>query len=266
MAAGVNAQNAFDKQKKTCITIHENINGKEINIDTCYTGTNAAMEKRLADLGITDLDGNNTNMIVDADDGNGKETKTEVVVIKQGGDDEDNTATEENIEAQGSGNSRSYAYSYSINNDSEVTVSDGKDGGDKVVVKNSNGTVTVTTSSNNKNAKVYVTKKVIVKDISDADKKMLPADVSAEGATFTDLKMSPNPSDGTVTINYTSTSDAPLQIDVYDINGKKIHTETVTDMKGQVSKTLSLNSYGQGIYFVHLAQGNQSETRKVIVK
>jgi hypothetical protein len=117
--------------------------------------------------------------------------------------------------------------------------------------------------------KVFVFSKMEVKKLSDAEKKQLPPDASKaiqNAKSFDNLSVAPNPTEDACTITYKSVSKEPLQIKVYDTQGKTVLTETDSDVGEQVNKTLSLKNLGQGVYFVHLTQGKQSEVRKVIVK
>ncbi|HWY99072.1 MAG TPA: T9SS type A sorting domain-containing protein [Bacteroidia bacterium] len=274
IATMANAQSG--KQKKTCIVINENNNGKEVHIDTCFTGlTDEAIAKELKVMGIDDVPNVNVNIDsimvkVNTEVGKGDSAKSEVIVIDGDGDD-----GEYSYSSSGGGKSKvkvvtgkSGEASAVIEGDdgNVIVTSSGDDGDAKVIVKKNGTDVVVESNSNGKNSYTYVYKKVIIKNASEDDMKRLPAEANTSGAPFTDLKMSPNPTEGTVAISYKSTGTEPLQIDVYDMNGKKVHTETMSDVSGQVTKSVSLNSYGPGVYFVHLTQGKQSETRKIVVK
>lgn len=148
----------------------------------------------------------------------------------------------------------------------EYGMDEEKSEGKKIIIKN----------THNKNGKekhnevsVFVFSKMEVKKLSDADKKQLPASASKtiqNAKRFDDLTVSPNPTDDACKISYTSSSKEPLQINVYDENGKTVYTETDKSTGQQINKTISLKELGKGIYFVHLTQGKQSEVRKVIVK
>lgn len=117
--------------------------------------------------------------------------------------------------------------------------------------------------------KVFVFSKVEVKKLSSEDKKQLPADATKlieNSSPFNGLSVAPNPTEDASNITYKSSGKEPLQISVYDMNGKTVYNETDKNTGDQVNKTLSLKELGKGIYFVHLTQGKQSEVRKVIVK
>jgi hypothetical protein len=280
LAFGVYAQTG--PQKKTCIKLDIIENGKETKIDTCFNLSGLDdVEKELKAMGLKDLPNINMQMgglsivtdstvkdgkvekevTISDDEGDGKQEKVKVITGKDG------EASSVTIVADDA-DKDAEAYSYSTTNN----------GKSKVIVKSSGkGTSTIIINSDEddkdgkktKETRVYVFKKVEVKNLSSEDKKELPDDVSSEMAksqNFTNLVMSPNPAEGNVNIKYKSTSNEPLQIKVYDTGGKTVYTETDSNVSDQVNKTIPLKGLSPGIYFVHLLQGKQSEVRKLVVK
>jgi Secretion system C-terminal sorting domain len=273
MAIGASAQTG--NQKKTCITIENITDGKVTHIDTCFTGLDETeIQKQLQAMGIKDFPKMNikdfTNLqlknidittskmdsvwskissmkfFIDTDGNKNDSTKNEVIIINGNKDGKDGKNSTVIVGGNG--------YSY--------TTADDDDGSAKTEVLISSS------GSNGKSnkVKVYVFKKVEVKDVSDEDKRKIHSDVLTEGTPFTGLKMYPNPTEATLTISYNSISTEPLKINVYDVNGKTIDTETVTDPGTTVNKTISLSSFGPGIYFVQLIPGTQTEIKKIVVK
>jgi|GEM_PF-3020549 len=119
----------------------------------------------------------------------------------------------------------------------------------------------------NKSVKVYILK-TDVETLSEADKKQLAPAVTqsiAKADPFDNLNIAPNPTDDACTVSYQSKSSEPLQVKVYDTNGKTVYTETDKNIAEHVNKTLSLKDFGAGTYFIHLTQGKQSEIRKIVL-
>ncbi|HWY37121.1 MAG TPA: T9SS type A sorting domain-containing protein [Bacteroidia bacterium] len=143
---------------------------------------------------------------------------------------------------------------------------DMKDGeAHKIIIRNNENK----NGKESKEMKVYVFNKVSVKSLSADDKKQLPSEASKmieQSSPFNNLSVAPNPTEDACSITYRSNSKEPLQINVYDANGKTVYAETDKNVSEQMSKNLSLKELGKGIYFVHLTQGKQSEVRKIIVK
>jgi hypothetical protein len=143
---------------------------------------------------------------------------------------------------------------------------DMKDGeAHKIIIKNNDHK----NGNENKEIKVFVFNKIEVKNLSVEDKKALPAIANStieKSSPMTNFTMAPNPTDDACTFSYKTNSKEPLQINIYDANGKTVYNEIDKNVNEQINKTVSLKEFGKGIYFVHLTQGKSSEVRKVIVK
>jgi hypothetical protein len=84
------------------------------------------------------------------------------------------------------------------------------------------------------------------------------ATASAEDFATISVKMYPNPAKGVV--NFTSASNADLDVAVYDLLGKQV-------MDAQnVQSQLNISSLNPGMYFVKMTQGSSSATKKLVVK
>jgi hypothetical protein len=273
-----------NKDNKTCIKINIVENGKVTKIDTCFQNLDTKdIQQALKNMGVPDMDELNkdmgdVNVIIDTAEG--KDGKTEKVIVSagdgKGGKAEVKVISDKNgestVSVNGDGNDEgeNESYSYSMSDDDK--------GKEKVIVKSSkNGSCTIivneddnsTTPKDAKKVKVYVFKKMEIKDVTSDDKKNLPKGVanSMNGAQpFDNLVMAPNPTDGNIHITYKSGSDEPLEIKVYDTQGKTVYSETSTNIGDSIDKTISLGNVGKGIYFVQLVQGKQMEVRKVVVK
>jgi hypothetical protein len=209
------------------------------------------------------------------DDDNDDESGKKVKVVSSNGKDDQVIVMDENgkvISSEGNGCSANLVVKHlkegekmdpemeKILKENNIDVKNGGEG-KQVIIKNTEG-------KNGKDIKVYVFKKTEMQTLTDADKKQLPASVSksiAKSNLFNNLSIAPNPTDDACNVSYTSNSKEPLQIKVYDVNGKTVYTEMDTNVNEQVNKTLSLKNLGEGTYFVHLTQGKQSEIRKMVV-
>ncbi len=311
------AQNT--KQKKACIKMESDENGKVVKIDTCvYADTDEELQQKINALGLgaglpplpalppapPDAPGAPEIVIVtDSLPGGGKEiTCTKVIVIDDGEDEGTGSkkagkgkqvkiisngtpgnGTEEVIVMDEKGNvitsdkhpqgkMRVQHLKPGEKMDPEVEKmlkEHGMEGdnttGKRIVIKNQENK----NGKESSEVKVYVFSKVEVKKLSDEDKKQLPVNASKaiqNAKPFENLNVAPNPTEDACTISYKSASKEPLQIKVYDMEGKTVLAENDTNASDQVNKTISLKGLGSGVYFVHITQGKQSEVRKVIVK
>ena len=71
------------------------------------------------------------------------------------------------------------------------------------------------------------------------------------------VKMYPNPANGT--INFSTASNAILQVAVYDMLGKQVLRSD------RVKSQLDISSLQPGMYFVNMTQGTKITTKKLVV-
>ena len=75
----------------------------------------------------------------------------------------------------------------------------------------------------------------------------------------------PNPNNGEFTIKLNSNSGNDINVDVFDIRGRKIFNNTFTNT-GDFTETVSLNSVQAGMYLVTVNDGNKEVTKRIIVE
>lgn len=77
------------------------------------------------------------------------------------------------------------------------------------------------------------------------------------------LKASPNPATNKISIDYTLDQLKNVSIDIFDILGKKVKSFSIEDkIIGKNNTTLDIEFLKDGIYFIQLNIGEQSETLK----
>jgi hypothetical protein len=81
---------------------------------------------------------------------------------------------------------------------------------------------------------------------------------SVEDFATNSVIMYPNPARGVV--NFTSTSNADLDVAVYDLLGKEVLRADA------VQSQLNISSLNPGMYFVNMTQGTTVSTKKLLVK
>ena len=77
----------------------------------------------------------------------------------------------------------------------------------------------------------------------------------------------PNPTNGFVTVNYTTYVDAQIYIELYSMVGQKLKT-ILSNQKttaGDYSIQASVSDLSTGTYIVKATSGNQSESQQLIV-
>ncbi len=77
--------------------------------------------------------------------------------------------------------------------------------------------------------------------------------------TLSTLKLYPNPATNDV-VYITTTNNATKEIIVYDLFGKIVLTDRVFD------KSLNISKLVAGVYVLQVIEGNETMTRKLVVK
>ena len=82
---------------------------------------------------------------------------------------------------------------------------------------------------------------------------------------FANFNLYPNPNQGEFTISFNSLSEKEIQIQVNDVRGRKIYSNTYAN-EGFFNKNIKLKNAQAGMYFVAISDGENTTTKKIIVK
>jgi len=104
----------------------------------------------------------------------------------------------------------------------------------------------------------------------DPDKKILRSDsvvaLAANVPAYPAISLlSPVPTKGGLTVQYTVDRDGPVDVHVYDIAGKRVLTGRTTAEKGLQSFDLDTGTLASGVYFLRLSSAQGSSHRKFVV-
>ncbi len=82
------------------------------------------------------------------------------------------------------------------------------------------------------------------------------------------LQLTPNPISTQANISFTVDNNSDIQLFVYSINGEKIYSKTISNIEfgKNTVKINQLQKLKSGIYFLKLAQGDNKQIKKFIVK
>ncbi|HLT52594.1 MAG TPA: T9SS type A sorting domain-containing protein [Flavobacteriaceae bacterium] len=86
-----------------------------------------------------------------------------------------------------------------------------------------------------------------------------PATLSTIDFQESSVKLYPNPTSNGL-VNISSASNEPIQVAVYDILGKQVKTETVSN------GTLNVSGLTSGMYILNISQNGASTTKKLVIK
>lgn len=91
-------------------------------------------------------------------------------------------------------------------------------------------------------------------------------DVIASQSNISVTQNNPNPFNGTTTIKVTTETSTAVMVEVSNIMGQTIYTTNAGNVNGTKEITLSSNNMETGVYFYTVTVGNESITKKMIVK
>ena len=91
-------------------------------------------------------------------------------------------------------------------------------------------------------------------------------ELSTTKSNITVAQNNPNPFNGTTTINVTTETAAPVMVEVSNIMGQTIYTVNAGNVNGTQEITLNSNNMEAGVYFYTVTVGNESITKKMVVK
>ncbi len=81
-----------------------------------------------------------------------------------------------------------------------------------------------------------------------------------------DLKFAPNPSNGKFTLSFTLKDKKKVTINIYDLQGNLVYTETIRDFEGNYSKEIDISNHGTGAFFIQIVQGLYDIIKKIIIQ
>lgn len=119
---------------------------------------------------------------------------------------------------------------------------------------------------------VVIKNKIILKSLDEDDFATLEKsgvewnDKDADKLEVDKLAFHPNPSDGKFTLEFTTPKQGTTELAIYDINGKQVYNERITNFKGHYKKEIDISAEEKGTYFLRINQGKKVSTRKIILK
>lgn len=83
--------------------------------------------------------------------------------------------------------------------------------------------------------------------------------------TFQNLAVYPNPSNGDFTVEFQSKSNNKIGIEVFDIRGRKVYTQSFENT-GMFRQNIGLTNIQPGIYMVSIIDGDAKTVKKIVVE
>ena len=80
-----------------------------------------------------------------------------------------------------------------------------------------------------------------------------------------DISLFPNPSNGNITVQFSTTEKAATTISVLDVSGKEVFKDVVQNFDGIYNRKIDLSSNAEGIYFLNIQQGDKVYTEQIVL-
>ncbi|MCB0402500.1 MAG: T9SS type A sorting domain-containing protein [Flavobacteriales bacterium] len=100
------------------------------------------------------------------------------------------------------------------------------------------------------------------------DQKQMPEVLTSDSRKELEMEkinFSPNPNDGKFNLNFELSKKAPVQIQIFDIQGKEVYNESIKNFSGTYQNAIDISEQGKGIYFLRIIQGNKANTNKIVI-
>ena len=88
--------------------------------------------------------------------------------------------------------------------------------------------------------------------------------LSIEENKLSDLRVFPNPNNGSFTVGFDPKSGQNISVQVYDIRGRLMYTNTYNSVN-RFEEVINLNNAQSGVYLLQISDGSQKVTKKIIV-
>lgn len=79
------------------------------------------------------------------------------------------------------------------------------------------------------------------------------------------LKIYPNPNNGTFNVDVASTSGENILVKLYDLRGRILFSDLLEN-NGKIQTTISVNNLKSGVYLLNVVEGNRMATKKIIIE
>jgi len=79
------------------------------------------------------------------------------------------------------------------------------------------------------------------------------------------ISLYPNPNDGHFHLNFNVSETDNYVLEIHNMLGQIVYSETLSDFKGTYNKDIDLSIYGKGVYVVRLKNANKETTIKTVV-
>ena len=95
-------------------------------------------------------------------------------------------------------------------------------------------------------------------------KAILSNGIDEQNQAVNALTIAPNPASNNLNLTFFTSHNDDIKIEIYNVLGKHIYNESLTDFSGNYHKTINIEKLSQGIYFLKITSSNGISVRKII--
>ncbi|MCL1850514.1 MAG: C10 family peptidase [Bacteroidetes bacterium] len=96
-------------------------------------------------------------------------------------------------------------------------------------------------------------------------KAVVPAGIEEQNQAVEALTISPNPASTQLNLSFSISGNTNPKVEIYNMMGQNIYNENLTGFSGNYHKTINIESWAEGIYFLKITSSNGISVKKIIV-
>jgi len=138
----------------------------------------------------------------------------------------------------------------------KVIVTSGDETADEIPAEEGDGEQIIILKGDDKSPQ----RRIIIKNLRTEMKTEKVEEIMKE-----EIKVYPNPSDGSFNIDIKNDSKEPAEITITDNLGKEIYKEKLKET-GNITNQIDLKQHDKGVYLLKIKKGNKSTSKKIIIE
>ncbi len=100
----------------------------------------------------------------------------------------------------------------------------------------------------------------------DMEEETIPAFKEITTTEISSISLYPNPAVKYLVLDFVTNTSGPVDLNIYDLHGRLMNTQSFNVLKGKHSYTFELNDFDAGSYLLNLESDTFKETRLFLVR
>lgn len=113
---------------------------------------------------------------------------------------------------------------------------------------------------------IEIHKHVVIEDIEGDELGKRGFVSKKDQLNLENLDFYPNPSKGRLKLKFTLPEEGPLDIKVFDLDGKEVYSRSFAFFGGTYNEYLDLTGQNEGMYLLEISSGKKRLTKKIIIE